>query len=125
MSPEEVIKDHAKLAFDEIKEALGDKWDNLSDDYKDSAKRAAERLVKLEWKKRVQGEDVDEDIKFVKTTVDEFKMAGEIMLYDAFWKGVDRALQALGSFLVGAGKSLVPGLGPILEGIKLGELLNE
>jgi len=120
-----VLKEHAEIAIDEIKDTLKDKWDDLAEDKQDSLKRAAKRLVELEFKKRVKGENVDADIAFVKTTIDGFKLAGEIAAYDAFWKGVNKALEALGSFLAGAGKNLIPGLGPLLEGIKLGELLNE
>ncbi len=125
MSAEEAIETHVGIAVDEMKRLLGDKWDLLTDAQQSSAARSATRVVQLEWKKRVDGKDVDEDLAFVVATVGEFKMAGEIALYDAFWEGVNKALEALGSFLVGAGASLIPGLGTLIAGIDLGSILSE
>ncbi len=125
MSVEETIETHAVMAVDEIKEQLGDKWNLLTDAQRASATRSAKRVVQLEWKKRVEGKDVTEDLAFVVATVGEFKMAGEIALHSAFWSGVNKALEALGSFLVGAGASLIPGLGTLVKGINLGGLLSE
>jgi len=122
---EQIIDEHAKIALDEIMGSLGDKWNTITDEHKRAAARSARRLVELEFKKRT-GEDVsDADIAFVKVTVEGFKLAGEIALYDAFWKGLNKAFEALGSFLVGAGKSLVPGLGDLLGGIDLGGLISD
>lgn len=125
MSAEETIASHAMLALDDMKKTLGDKWVLLTDAQQASAARAAKRVVELEWEKRVNGVDIAEDLAFVVATVGEFKMAGEIALYSAFWSGVNKALEALGSFLVGAGKSLIPGLGSLLGGIDLGSLIDE
>ena len=125
MSVEGAIETHALIAVNEIKKKMGDKWDSLTDDQRKSAERSARRLVTLEWKKRVDGADVEEDIAFILGTVNGFKLAGEIALYDAFWAGVSKALEALGSFLVGAGASLIPGLGSLVAGIDLGSLINE
>ncbi len=125
MSVEEAIENHTVMAVDEMKRQLGDKWDLLTDAQQASAARASERVVKLEWKKRVNGEDIDEDLAFVVATIGEFKMAGEVALYDAFWSGVTKALEALGSFLAGAGMSLIPGLGTLVAGIDLGSILSE
>jgi len=125
MSVEGAIATHSKIALDEIKDVLGDKWDGLSEEQKTAATRAATRIVELEWKAKTTGEDVSEDLEFVKTTVSQFKLAGEIALYDAFWKGMTKALEALGHFLVGAGKSLIPGLGSLFGGIDLGALIDE
>lgn len=122
---EKTINEHAEIALNEIQEALGDKWATLFEEQQRAAARSARRLVELEFKKRT-GEDVsDADIAFVRTTVEGFKLAGEIALYDAFWKGMNKAFEALGSFLVGAGKGLIPGLGTLLAGIDLGGLISD
>ena len=124
MSIDGAIETHAAIAVDEIKNLLGDKWEGLTPEQRVSAVRSAKRVVELEWEQRVNHVDVTEDLAFVTATVGEFKMAGEIALHDAFWKGVNKALEALGSFLVGAGKSLIPGLGDILGGIDLSGLID-
>lgn len=125
MSVEGAIETHFQIAFKEIKDTLGVKWDCFTETQKNSVTRAVKRIIELEWKAKTTGEDVSEDLEFVKTTVSQFKLAGEIALYDAFWKGVTKALEALGAFLVGAGKSLLPGLGSLFDGIDLGALIND
>ena len=125
VSKEGAIETHAIIALNEMKETMGEAWAKITPEQQKAATRASRRVVELEWKKRVDGADVDEDLAFVVATVGEFKMAGEIALHDAFWAGVNKALEALGSFLVGAGKSLIPGLGSLVAGIDLGALLNE
>lgn len=124
MSVEGAIETHALMIVDEVKSKLGAGWNNFTDTQRASVVRAAKRITQLEWEKRVNGKDVSEDLVFVKTTIDEFRMAGEVLLYDAFWEGVVKAFEALGSFLVGAGASLIPGLGTLVEGIDLVKVLN-
>jgi hypothetical protein len=99
----------AKEAFDNIKAAAGDKWDNFTDAQKDAAKRSAARLVELSIQER-QGITVTDERTFIEVTVNGFKLAGQIALYDAFWEGLNKALEALGSFLAGVGKGLLPGV---------------
>ena len=111
------IAAHAGMVVDEIKNTLGEKWDSLSDTHKSAAQHAARRIITLEWDKR-NGVDVDDDFEFVMATVNGFKLVGEIALYDAFLEGLKKALEAFGSFLVGVGKGLLPGLGGILNGSK-------
>lgn len=125
MSVEGAVETHAKMAVDEIQNILGEKWAALTEAQRESAARASKRIVQLEWRKRVNGVDVDEDLQFVRATVNQFKLAGEVALYDAFWEGVNKALEALGSFLVGAGKSLIPGVGSLVAGIDIGALIND
>jgi len=120
---EDAIEAHAEMAFDAMKNTLGDKWENIPERQKQAAMRATKRLVALEFKKR-QGEDVDGDLAFVTTTVEGFKLAGNIALYDAFWEGMVKALEAFGSFLVGAGKGFIPGLGALTAGLDLGGFLS-
>ena len=113
MSIEATVEQNGLQALPNIKESLAEKWDLLTDEQKASATRAAKRVVELEIKKKI-GEDVDDDLAFVKATVGEFQVAGEIAatsaFQEAFWNGVNKALEALGSFLAGAGKGLIPGL---------------
>jgi len=120
---EETIVKYAVEAITDIQADLGDKWDLFTDDQKTSAGNAARRVIELEIKKKqlqatgASAADisaVNDDLDFVKVTVGEFKVAGEIGLASAFeaafWKGVNKAVEALGSFLAGAGKGLIPGL---------------
>jgi hypothetical protein len=113
MSVEATVEQFGLQALDDIKAALAEKWDLLTPEQKASAARAAKRVIELEIKKKT-GEDVTDDLEFVKTTIGEFKVAGEIAatsaFQNAFWTGVNKALEALGSFLAGAGKGLIPGL---------------
>lgn len=116
----EVAVKFGKEAFTNVKEELGERWNLLTEEQKDSAERATMRIVELELKlttEQAAGQSTTEtenDLNFVKVTVDEFKIAGRVAamdtFQDSFWKGVNKALEALGSFLAGAGKSLVPGL---------------
>jgi len=124
MSVEGAITTHVNLALKEMQESLGASWDKLTSDQRASAARAAQRIVELEWEKRTKDAYITEDLAFVLATVDGFKLIAEIALYDAFWKGMNKALEALGSFLVGAGKSLIPGLGTVFAGINLGAIFN-
>lgn len=125
MSLEGALETHTLIAIDEMKKQMGDKWNQLPERHIKAATRAARRIVELEWKKRTTDANVAEDLDFVTTTVGEFKMAGEIALHSAFWSGVNKALEALGSFLVGAGKSLIPGLETLFAGIDLGRIISE
>ena len=119
----ELVEEYALAAVGDIKETLKDKWDLYTREQKAAAQRAASRVIDLDLRRRLleaQGASaadlnaVKEDLEFVKTTVSEFKVAGQIGLAAvfeaAFWKGVNKALEALGSFLAGAGKGLIPGL---------------
>jgi hypothetical protein len=119
---EELVKEYGDQAFSHIQIEMGDRWNLLTDAQKSSTERSMKRLVALDIKKRA-GEDVDEDLAFVKSTVNEIKLAAEIAVSDifwtAFWNGVDKALAALGTFLVSAGKSALG-----LPGLDLGGFLN-
>jgi len=107
---EAVVTSHAADALKEMKTTLGDKWKLLTDDQKKSAVRASRRFIELEIQE-LRGEDVAEDKAFVKATVDEFKLAGTIVIATAFeaafWKALNKTLKALGAFLAGAGASLI------------------
>ena len=106
-----------------IQAEAGEMWGRLTEDEEAAAARAACRVLEINVQlKQAQASgasaaelaSLNEDLEFVKVTVGEFKVAGELALasafQDAFWKGVNKALEALGSFLTGAGKGLIPGL---------------
>lgn len=120
MSIEATTEQFGLQALDNIKAKLGDKWDILTVEQKKAATRAAKRVVELDLQLRTleaSGGDKTEtieDLEFVKVTISEFHVAGEIALtsafQEAFWEGTNKALEALGTFLVGAGKGIIPGL---------------
>ena len=119
---EELIKEFGDQAFSHIQIEMGDRWNLLTDGQKSATERSMKRLISLDIKKRA-GEDVDEDLKFVTATVNEIKLAMEIAASDifwtAFWDGVNKALAALGTFLVSAGKSALG-----LPGLNIGGLIS-
>lgn len=94
----ETVERFGAEAIQNIQDELGDQWAQLTESQRASARRAARRLVELELREK-RGEDVEQSKKFVQTTVDGFKLVGEIALYNAFTKGVAKALEALASFL--------------------------
>jgi len=96
-------------AFNTMKAEAGAAYDSLTEKQKSSLERATARWLELEMQDRA-GQDVAAQKKFVKTTLDEFKMVGKVKVYDAFWKGVDKALVSLGNFLGAAGKSFLGGV---------------
>lgn len=120
---QDTIERFALEAMASLQESLADKWDLVTDDQKKAAARAARRVIELEFEKKqlqVSGASAAEiaanndDLEFVKVTVSEFTVAAEVAtasaFQEAFWTGVNKALEALGSFLAGAGKGLIPGL---------------
>ena len=120
MSLDATVEQFGLQALDNIKTKLADRWDALTNEQKQAAARSAKRVVQLELRLKTlkaTGGDPTEtlsDLEFVKVTVSEFVVAGEVALtsafQEAFWEGVNKALEALGSFLAGAGKGIIPGL---------------
>lgn len=109
MSEESLINEYAEKGLNGIKERLGKKWNSFTDEQRDSALRAAKRVIQLEIKK-MQGKDVAIELRFVKVTMGEFELAAKIAFADIFWEEMNKALEAFGSFLAGVGKGLIPGL---------------
>ena len=111
----ELVKEYGDQALAHIQNAMEDRWDLLTEPQKSSVERSSKRLVQLDLQKR-DGKDVEDDLEFVKTTVNELKLMMEIavsdIFFEAFWKGVDKALAALSTFLITAGKATlgIPGL---------------
>lgn len=112
----ELIKEYGDQALSHLQIEMGQKWNLLTDPQKSSIERSSKRLIELDLEKRA-GKNVEEDLKFVKATVGEIRLMMAIavgdLFWDAFWKGVNKALEALGSFLVGAAL-----------GIDIGGLIN-
>lgn len=111
------IKDAAKPfvedAIGDLRLSLEGDWELLTDEQKKSASRAAERVLVLLAQDKA-GKDIREDLEFVKATVAEFVVAGEIAVAtafeEAFWEAVDKASNAFGTFLGNTGKALLKGL---------------
>jgi len=118
----ELVKEYGDQALANLQVDMGDRWNLLTDAQKSATERSMKRLVALDLKKRA-GEDVDDDLKFVRATVNEIKLAAEIavsdIFWDAFWKGLNKALDALGTFLVSSGKAALG-----LPGLDIGGLIN-
>jgi len=104
----EVLLEYGNLAFNEVKKELGDKWDELTPKQKLSLERCSRRIIELELRGR-EGLDVADDLAFVKATLQDFKLAGEIAVADLFWQGLNRALEALGTFLGGSARAIILG----------------
>lgn len=120
MSLEATVEQFGLQALDNIKTKMADRWDALTVEQKKSAARSAKRVVEINLQLKTtkasggDTKELEEDLEFVKVTISEFTVAGEIALtsafQEAFWEGVNKALEALGSFLAGAGKGIIPGL---------------
>lgn len=105
----ELLQGQVKLILDDIKTALKGEWDSLPEAHKESAARAAKRLVQLKAKE-LRGEDVSVQRQFVQTTVEGFKLAGQIKLYNAFNEVMESALKRVGGILADIAKDSIPGL---------------
>jgi len=96
-----------------IRESLGDDYENLTDEQKESIKWAASKTIELQLRAK-SGEDVTEKLQALESTVRDWKVWGEFGLEDAFWKGVQEVAKTFGSFLGGfaveAASRIVPGL---------------
>jgi len=109
VSKEDIVKEYADKSLTGLKDRLGEKWDAFTDVQRASATRAAKRWVDLDIQER-QGKDVSVEKQFVEVTIGEFEVAAKIAFVDIFWEEMNKALEALGSFLAGVGKGLIPGL---------------
>lgn len=105
----ELVKDWTKQAFESTKEQMGEEWDNVTDAQKESLQRALKRHVQLKIKEH-NGEDVSDQLAFVDTTINGFKLAGQIKLYSVTKSVLGEVLEGLGKFLAGVVKGTIPGL---------------
>lgn len=101
-----VVNDHAEIILDEIRNTATSSWKSLTEAQKTSLERASRRWLELSILEK-SGKDVISQKLFVQTTLNDFKLAGEIAVHDAFWKGVAKALDILGTFLAKAGSEFL------------------
>lgn len=96
-----------------IRTSLGDDYETLTDEQKQSIKDTAAKAIELQLRE-ASGEDVAEKKQAVESTVRDWKVWGEFGIEAAFWKGVQEVSKALGSFLgsfaVEAASRIVPGI---------------
>lgn len=89
----------------QVKEQLKDEWDSVPQETKDDLEKLALRVGELTAKK-LTGQDVDRQMALVMSTVKDFELAGKfatkqvaVKAQQAFWEGVKRVGETLGSFL--------------------------
>lgn len=113
-----IFQDYADIAISEAQSLAGKAWNDLTQPQKASLERAARRWLELSTREK-QGQDVTAAKLFVKVTLDEFKLAGQIVVHDAFWKGVEKGLDLLGTFLGKAGAAFLQSAiqGAISDGV--------
>lgn len=104
-----------KGIFNEMKSHIGERWDSITDEQKDTVKKVATGVV--EYRLKVKLDPSDENKQLLETyesAVKDWRAWGEMWAEDAFWKGVAKVGASLGSFLGAlAGEALdrvVPGL---------------
>jgi len=116
MSEVEMLADGLGTAiFNEIRGSVGeDRWDSLSGGQKDTIKTIARKV--MEYRLKVQLHPTDENKQLLETyesAVLDWRVWGEMWAEDAFWEGVARVGNALGSFL---GAAATEALGRIVPG---------
>ena len=96
-----------------VRTSLGDDYDSLTDEQKQSIKDTAAKVVEMQLREAA-GEDVVAKKQALETTVRDWKVWGEFGIEAAFWKGVQEVAKAFGTFLGGfaaeAASRIVPGL---------------
>jgi len=106
-------KDLGLKVFYDVKNSLGDDWDGLTEDQKQSIAHVAEKIMELELRQKA-GEDVTAKLEAVSSTIQDWKVWGELAVEEAFWKGVQKVAETIGSFLAAfateALKRIVPGV---------------
>jgi len=112
------ILELAKLTSREIlnnmKTSIGDDWSSLTAQQKESIARVALRTAELPLKIKIETDpikkaDLEAQLEATLSTVKDWKTWSELALEDAFWKGVKRVSESLGSFLMGAVLKLATG----------------
>lgn len=106
----ELAESLAGEVIEEVQAALGDDYDSLTDEQKESIRWTAEKVLELRIRVKTGEVGAEEKLEAVESTVQDWKVWGEIGADAAFWKGVQVVAETLGSFLAGAGRGLIPGL---------------
>lgn len=110
----------AQGVLNEIEVALGDEWADVPAQTKDDIKLAALRVGQLALEERA-GKDVSAKMALLRSVVLDFKAAGKFKsavaaekAQQAFWKGVSKVAESIGTFLLtfagGALKGLTGGV---------------
>ena len=86
-------------ALNEVKESLGDAWDEVTEAERDSIKRVAKRYFELKLEEKL-GKDVSRQLQVVKASTVNWRVVGAISLEKAFWRGVQKVATVLAGFLV-------------------------
>lgn len=110
----------AQGVLNEVQTALADEWDSVSEQTKDDIKLAALRIGQLTLEAQT-GKDVTQKVALLKSIVLDFKAAGKFKsavaaekAQRAFWEGVGRVAEGIGTFLktvaIGGLKGLTGGV---------------
>lgn len=102
----------------EVKTVLGNDYETLTEDQKESIKRTANTYMALQLRLKVakakgatgEVQDLEEKVQAVESTILDWKVWGELEADTAFWKGVEKVASTFGSFLGGAASTFL-GLG--------------
>ena len=103
----------------DVQTSLGDDYETLSAAQKASIEQTATMLMgkQLELSTQPGAErtaELEAQIQALESTVQDWKVWGVLALEDAFWEGVKRAAETLGSFLAAFATEaigrIVPGL---------------
>jgi len=109
VSQAQLVKEWSEKGLEKIKNEMQAEWDNISATHKSALTRAVKRSVQLKIKES-KGEDVSDQLAFVDTTLNGFRLAGQIRLYSVAKSVLGDILEALGKFLIGLAKGTIPGL---------------
>lgn len=100
----------------EMRTALHDEWDRLSAELKQDITATAIRAGELTLRE-YSGEDVTAQMAVVHATVRNFKVIGQLKsavvaerVENAFWKGVSKVAESLGTFLRIFGQGALKGV---------------
>lgn len=110
----EIAKLSGKEILHDMQVSIGDDWDSITDEQKESMARVAQRAVELPLRIKIETDpikkaDLEAQLEATLSTVKDWKTWSELALEDAFWAGVKRVAETLGSFLMGATLKLITG----------------
>ena len=91
----------------EVKTSIGEDYNSLTTEQTDSIQETAIFYYELQLRAKA-GEDVADKLQAVASTVQDWKVWGELGVEDAFWKGVQKVASIFGTFLGAAAKTIIP-----------------
>jgi len=92
----------------QLKSDLGDLWDQLNNEDRNQLEYCARRMGELSVRK-FAGEDVDEDIRFVKASISNLTCSQRIVVEQKFWTTFHKVVGLAGTFLGKLAKTFIPG----------------